>query len=171
MKRSELVVGAELYYARERDWDSPAYSDGRGKKVTVVAIEPWINARQTWDRADRIRQCDKGNGVLVDGLIGWSETVERDVVSLAHLRGPYEATAAMVAEWCKLRDAKERERLDVRDERTQAIRGAADLLADMGVPRVVLGAEDGRKALIPTALLIAMADGLAAAGWKYDGKA
>lgn len=89
MKRSELQVGAHLYLDRSKDWDTArSYGDHvHGSRVEVVAAEGYEVGY-----TGNIRP-GKGSGVLVqhigrDGTVG-----RRDVVQLAHLRGPWEVLA------------------------------------------------------------------------------
>lgn len=55
MKRSELVVGAELFHSTSRNNDF-------GQKVVVVSVEP----HEYSSYSARIRQTTKGGGVLVE---------------------------------------------------------------------------------------------------------
>lgn len=94
MKRSELVVGAELYHAKPRDWANNS-TDHRGARVTVVSIAPYTRESYSWNK---IYETSKGTGVLVTFFKKDGTPDDRqDVVQLAHLRGPYAEVAAQVA--------------------------------------------------------------------------
>jgi hypothetical protein len=81
MKRSDLVVGAELYCVDNTGWKH-GYP---GEKVTVLSVEPYATRKGFgWRPVDRHYKTDKGTGVLIKGEYG------RKVVPLAFLRGPYE---------------------------------------------------------------------------------
>jgi hypothetical protein len=86
MKRSELNVGDELYYADRYTWAH----DHLGARVTVVAIEPYVI--NSWDH-----QIVKGpgSGVLVD-VHHDQRPQTQTVVQLHNLRGPYREIMAEV---------------------------------------------------------------------------
>lgn len=100
MKRSEIHVDDVLYYARPSDWDH-GYTDRRGARVVVVSDRPWTRRGQ-WSYD--LTEVAKGTGVLVDFVRDGAQDgpdfaasrSSRDVVQLAHLRGPYDAVAAEV---------------------------------------------------------------------------
>ncbi len=92
MKRTDLKVGDALYSAKPWQWDHHT-----GDKATVVAVEPYKANKARWGfRADPYKQVEAGNGVLVE-MAGWGGKPEKQVVQLAHLRGPYDEIAAQVA--------------------------------------------------------------------------
>jgi len=168
MKRTELVVGAELYYARERDWATPEYGSGHGEMVKVLAVEPWedrphYGMRDSRPMDERLRACEKGNGVLVERQIGdWRSY--RDIVFLAHLKGPYAATHATVSAWVRKRDeakaTAEDQRLD-RHSRAKVSAASIDV-------RPVDVTYNGRNVTLDLATFEAMAVALAELGWRYE---
>lgn len=109
MKRSELNVGDELYYAQPRDW-----ADMRiGVRVVVVSTKPHKSATG-WSRATPFKETVTGSGVLVD-IFRPGLSPRRSCVQLGHLRGPFAEVEA-----------------DVRRQREErfAADKAADLLRD-----------------------------------------
>lgn len=96
MKRSELKVGDVLYLAKPRDYRE----DYEGTKVTVLATTPHhYRSGYVPTGMSRYQEVNSGGGVLVevekpnfrgDG----STSTQKDVVQLAHLRGPYETELA-----------------------------------------------------------------------------
>lgn len=120
MKRSELKVGDELYYAKPRDWDH----DHAGNKAVVLAVEPHMARDMHIRRGERFVEIDKGNGVLVE-IHESRFSPRRDVVSLAHLRGPYAAVAAEV----KIRAEQRRDRVATIQAQQKAVKAAADAVA------------------------------------------
>lgn len=129
MKRSELTVGAELFYAEPSAWKDNQVPAGDGGyrlgKAKVLAIEPY--AYNAWrPRGQEIEPASKGSGVLVE-IAG-----HRRVVQLGHLRGPWEATLAEVKE----RHARDLERMarhqDEREQRAIQINAVVQRLADAG---------------------------------------
>lgn len=138
MKRSEIRVGDVLYYAKPSDWDH-GYIDPRGARVVVVSDRP--HQRSTL-YPYQLREISAGTGVLVDFVRdgaqdGPSVTASRsprDVVQLAHLRGPYEQVAAEVeARKVKAREHAEADRIQVQAVRAHVegvivkARSAADV--------------------------------------------
>lgn len=117
MKRTELTVGAELYYARPYEWKN----DRTGDRVVVVATEP--HRQRDWI----ITEVPIGNGVLVNNPGKPERTV---VVPLGHLRGPYAEIKAEVearaAERRKLRAEEEERRDRRRDAAISIARRARD---------------------------------------------
>jgi hypothetical protein len=90
MKRSELKVGDELYWAKPHDWQK----DYTGKKVTVLHVEPY--GRDEYGRREiRKEYSGKGNGVHVR-VDHPGFNYGEEVVRLGDLRGPYAATLAEV---------------------------------------------------------------------------
>ena len=89
MKRSELKVGDELYYAAPRNWEA-GYD---GKRVTVLATEPYKQP-DIWSRNGKPFQVSTGAGVYVriHSKYGDNDTV----VQLGHLRGPWGTISAEV---------------------------------------------------------------------------
>lgn len=86
MKRSELKVGDELYWAKPYDWKH----DHTGKKVTVLHVEPYGRA-EYGRREIRPERDGKGSGVHVE-VNGFGVRDWKDVVRLGDLRGPWETT-------------------------------------------------------------------------------
>lgn len=85
MRRSDLVVGAELFYRR-----SPHYSPN---KVKVVAVEPHRRNLHWYNHASTVPQfipTDKGNMVLVEMPSPFDGTPRKILVPLARLLGPWE---------------------------------------------------------------------------------
>jgi hypothetical protein len=168
MHRKDLVVGAELYYARERDWATPKYGSGRGEMVKVLAVEPWedrpyYGMRDSRPMDERLRACEKGNGVLIERRIG-GQPPWRDIVSLAHLKGPYAATHATVSAWVRKRDEAKATAEDQRlDRRSRASVAAASI--DV---RPVDLTYNGRSVTLDLATFEAMAAALAELGWRYE---
>jgi hypothetical protein len=98
MKRKDLTVGAELWHSRHRDWDRSVWA---GDKAVVVDTQPYRRPRQF-----EVRRYDpqwvadpKGTLVLVDIHRGRGDRawVEREIVPLAHLHGPYEENRRQIA--------------------------------------------------------------------------
>jgi hypothetical protein len=118
VKRSDLTVGAEVYYAKPSDWDG-----NRGCKAIVLATEP--HGTRRFERGDaRFYPNGRGAGVLVElHKPGWDP--RRDVVPLGHLRGPYAETAAVVEEQA----ARHRDYLIQQEAKRKAIRASADAVA------------------------------------------
>lgn len=115
MKRSEIEIGAVLYYDRSTNWeDKPGY----GNKAVVVDTrryrrtdfrdgpnrEPWV-------------QDDNGDLVLVNFHHHHSPTPTREAVRPAHLRGPYEPTRARLQEAEARRQANYRRQREARQQR------------------------------------------------------
>lgn len=114
MKRSELKVGDELYHATPSDWKA----DRTGKKVTVLAVEPYV--RSDWGTRGPY-ETSAGTGVLVEQSGGY-----RNVVQLGHLRGPW---LEVLAEVEPRQDANDRRR---KEERTRRVDMAAGRDATIG---------------------------------------
>lgn len=90
MKRSDIHVGDELFYARSNAWQK--YGDGC--KAVVVDTQPYSITRVTYG-SDYYRPDANGKAVLVDLYDSHvSDKPRRTAVPTAHLRGPYEATKA-----------------------------------------------------------------------------
>lgn len=145
MKRSDLKVGDELFYAKPYEWSRHC-----GSKTTVLAVEPY--GTHKFARGDaRFHPSGKGGGVLVEiHQVGFGP--RKDVVPLGHLRGLY---ATVAAEMKVKREALAVKRMAAHDER-EAIRANADAVADRarvaGVE--VFGVQQGGDliALTPAAL-------------------
>lgn len=121
MKRSELNVGDELYYAKPGDW----HRDYDGKKVVVLSVEPYRDRLgQDRGRGDRFLKVDKGTGVLVE-IHSKTTGRYRRVVQLAQLHGPYETVAAEVRARAEQRHARD---VAIMADRV-AFRSAADAVA------------------------------------------
>jgi hypothetical protein len=82
MKRSELVVGAELYHRSGKHRNA--------RKVRVLSTEPHEASQWT----DTIRKTDKGNGVLIEWVRLDGQQGRAGVVQLAHLKGDWETEDA-----------------------------------------------------------------------------
>jgi 16S rRNA A1518/A1519 N6-dimethyltransferase RsmA/KsgA/DIM1 with predicted DNA glycosylase/AP lyase activity len=109
MKRSDIHVGDELYYDRSTAWQ--LYAHG-GQKAIVVNAEPHTITRRTWGK-DTYYPDPKGKAVLVR----IDDYKEPTPVLTAHLRGPYEPTAKLVAET----SAAEAERRNAESKKTQDV--------------------------------------------------
>lgn len=128
MKRSELVVGDELYHARLVDWRDGYTKTQPDSRVRVLSLDPYTVA--SYIRAP-IRS-STGTGVLVEVLdektgapraFPWGTGY---VVRLGHLRGPYAATVTAVA-------ARRAARATIQDEesaRRRALTDAVDATID-----------------------------------------
>lgn len=164
MKRNELRVGEELYYARERDWATPEHGSGYGARVKVLAVVPWKHFPRS-NEEQKFGPCDSGNGVLVERAGGtWNHGKPyRDVVPLAHLKGGYDAINAEVERWCKQRDESkataENARLD-RRSRAVAARNAIGVIAEVTY--------NGVNVTVDLKTFEAMAAALAGHGWRYE---
>lgn len=120
MKRTELHVGDVLYHAAPRTWNSDYF----GEKAVVVDVEPYKVSR--WGRGDdRYVKTDKGPGVLVE-LGPRGGRPYRAVVTLAHLRGPYEAVVAEV----KARAEAQRARVAEQVAKRNAVKTGAGAVAE-----------------------------------------
>lgn len=157
MKRSELTVGAELYYAERYDWGNNHPADGtyagwRLGKATVLAVEPY--AHETYGFGRRIRQTGRGNGVLVE-IAG-----HQRLVQLANLRGPYEQTLAEVKE----RYARDQElaarQQDVREQRTARVNAVVKRLTAAGAPSAHRAGYDSGSIVVLADELVALLDRL-----------
>lgn len=98
MRRVDLVVGAELYYDRSREWETNSWN--RPTRAVVVAVEPYKAIESYSLRSGpRLEPVKSGPGVLVDLYYESSpDTANRRVVNVTHLRGPYAETKARVDE-------------------------------------------------------------------------
>lgn len=90
MRRGELKVGDELYWATPSDW-SHNYT---GRKVTVLHVEAYS---RNYSHKIQATYDGKGGGVHVTVHQPGSSNRE-DVVRLGDLRGPWETTLAAVEE-------------------------------------------------------------------------
>lgn len=131
MKRKDLKVGDELYFANPYEWDHNVVPDDDERfsrhdlgRVTVLAVEPYADRSGAWSRHTDYQPTARGNGVLVE------KKGRRRVVQLAYLRGPWESTLAEVEARAKEdREASrqaEAERDARRDATTAVTRRAAD---------------------------------------------
>lgn len=118
MKRSDIKVGEAYYYSRWRDWAEPRWSGADGKKAVVLSLDAH-SARDV--------------KVEITETFYWTSkpNIYKATVPITHLRGPYERTAAEVAEFVRKRD-----------ERRAAERAAQDAAADEA------GAAYGRAAAL-----------------------
>lgn len=169
MKRTELVVGAELYYSRERDWAEPEYAGKpRGERVRVLAIDPWEDGKSgPFDRRpldDRIRECAKGGGVLVERVSCGLGKPYRDVVPLAHLKGDYDAIHAQVTTWIRARDEANATAEDQRLRR----RSRAEVAAASVNVQLNEITHNGRNVTVDLATFEAMAAALAEQEWRHE---
>lgn len=105
MKRSELKVGDELYYARYRDWETAPHG---GQKVVVLSTEPYRRLSVGYYGPDHKPWRPDPQGALVLVEIHNLTYRHQDVVSLASLKGPYGKVAAEVAARAKTRRDRER---------------------------------------------------------------
>lgn len=125
MKRSELNVGDELYWAKPGDWTH----DYIGKKVTVLHVEPYGRSHYSHRGTLRAEHDGKGNGVHVQ-VHNPGFGSREDVVQLGHLRGPYAATLAEVEAQIDAKDKARREatahRIDLAATRNAMTRRAHD---------------------------------------------
>jgi len=105
MKRSELTVGEAYYHDGSPDWETGTW---RGRRVVVLATEPYERISGPGWRTRQIEPSrdGKGNGVLVETADRSGKTA-REVVQLAHLRGPYEQVKATVDAAAKTRQNRE----------------------------------------------------------------
>lgn len=146
MKRSELVVGAELFYQR-----SANYSPERAR---VLAVEPY---REKYVRGDeRFVATNKGNGVLVELPRTHNGGTYRKLVPLSSLKGPW---AELYAEYERTQEEAARHRETVAKAREVAHDRAAVIVAalsDAGIntdaegwdtPRIVLDLDEAQKLL------------------------
>lgn len=132
MKRSEIEVGGSYYYDRSSNWQLYDY----GRRAVVVAEGAWKVDRMTWQRtAPKPYQVDKGSGVLVDVYThDGDEHPTREVVPTAHLRGPYEETAAQVDEWITQRRIRENAEAAARSTAHMDARRAMERAEALGFP-------------------------------------
>lgn len=112
MKRAELVVGHAYYYSSRNDWEAPRYGVGDGRKAVVLDVT---------GRDGKVY-------VEVHHTPHWKPEgyTTRESVPPAQLRGPYEETAARVAEHIRNRDEKRRDENAVRDAAENAAGEARD---------------------------------------------
>lgn len=92
MKRHEIAVGAELFWAECRGWQSrPSF----GRRVVVADNScyrwPWYEGQATPPEIVK-----KSVGVLVDYYAPGMDEPTRRVVTLGRLRGPYQRVLAEV---------------------------------------------------------------------------
>ncbi len=123
MKRAELHVGDELFYATPYNW-----RQFRGTKAVVVAVEPY--KANTFAR-NPFLDTTSGPGVLVD--LDYHAGPRRDVVSLAHLRGPYATVEAQMEAARERRVAEYRDAADQRAARQDAADAVVERAAAAGV--------------------------------------
>lgn len=153
MKRSDLKVGDELYYARPGEWTDLRLGD----KVTVVAVEPYQEIRSTWGmrRSEPYKQVPSGNGVLVEGP-SWGGDLAKIVVQLGHLRGPYAETAAKVEALRAEADAATKAAREARAAHSRAL-GALERRAE-AAGYLVSADRDGNYMLVKPDVLAALLD-------------
>lgn len=151
MKRTDLKTGDELYYAMPRTWDN----DYSGEKAVVLAVEPHEASR--WGHGEsRFHTVAKGTGVLVELHKGAGVTI-RSVVSLAHLRGPYDTIAAEVKDRAKQRRAHAAEQMAARKAVKANAESVAKRARDAGFgPYGVMG--DGALISLAPDVLAALLD-------------
>jgi len=158
MKRADLKVDEAYYYNPHQDWHSSTYGAYR---AVVVAEGAWKVDRMTWQRtAPKPYQVDKGSGVLVDVYThDGDEHPTRKVVPTAHMRGPYEETAAQVAEGIRLRREREQAERDARDDVRRNAKATIQRAQSMGIVAVMNGTNIEVTAAVLERLLDAMEAG------------
>lgn len=115
MKRSEIHVGDVLYYAKPGDWDRNVAAPYKGNRVVVVSDKPHqLGSFHPY----RPYEVASGSGVLVDFVRETGAAARRDIVQLAHLRGPHDLIVAEV----EVRRAAARERADADRTKVNAVR-------------------------------------------------
>jgi hypothetical protein len=95
MKRAELTVGQEYWYSNSLSWEENTFL---GCKIIVVDLGFWQKP-DVWSRDNNPRKTTKGSSILVDMVTKYESRIVRKVVSLAHIRGPYEETYKKIKEW------------------------------------------------------------------------
>lgn len=129
MKRSEIRVGGAYYYNRHTNWQSDNYG---GKRIVVVADGLW---KMSKFRPFTPKQVDKNGGLLVDMYPhDGDEHPTREVVPAAHLRGPYEETAAQVAGWIAANRNRDQVEADKRSTAHTAARRVVERAEALGFP-------------------------------------
>jgi hypothetical protein len=134
VKRSELNVGDELYYARSTNWeDRSAY----GQRAVVVDAGCWERPIRHWGFDNNPRPASKGNGVLVDLYSDGRAKPWREVVTLGQLKGPWLEVKTRVDKAEAQR--REREAADRAEQDTEwtAARSAADRARRLGFAQIV----------------------------------
>lgn len=113
MKKSEVNVGAVLYWARGTEWENPKYADRPAEPVTVIGVP------------------ESGSKVLVK-----HPDQSARLVPVAQLRGPYEETAALVAAAIKARD-------EAKDTKRAAEKVEAERYQNLNTRAAALGYQVG----------------------------
>lgn len=132
MKRGEIKAGESYYYDRSNDWRTPKY--GYGIRAVVVDDKRYRINQSTWGfRQTRYSEDPKGTAVLVDLYREGRDKPDRDVVPVAHLRGPWEATNAEVTAWCEERDAAAQAASDRADDLRERAKVAVERAEAFGV--------------------------------------
>jgi len=142
MKRADLEIGGEDYYDRSSNWaDASGY--GTACKAVVVDLGFWGHSSDPWRRGEPIESTTAKVGytcVLVDlhetrpdGTV----RVTRLPVLPAHLRGPFESTAAQVAAAVQKRREAEQARADETGRARVEADAAVAWLARIGVEATV----------------------------------
>lgn len=124
MKRSELNVGDELFYARKWEW-----GQHEGTKVRVLSTEPY---GRDYDHRKVPRK--SGTGVLVspvdvNGKKQWDE-----IVQLSQLRGQWADVEPVQAKLRAERQAALAKQREAREAREERLRGLQVRLAGAGYP-------------------------------------
>lgn len=172
MKFSEIKTGDVLYLDGRQDWANC----NSGKKATVVDGDRLYKADRWWRASIQNRSQfipvaagERGGGVLVERPVYMfnEDRVERTVVPMSHLRGPYKETAAAV----KARSARRQEqRLATQEKdrlRRQAEGRAVESLEGLGLQASVAWEHHGNGAVkIGVDDVELMVSALESYGWK-----
>jgi hypothetical protein len=142
VKRSEIKVGEAYYYDRSNDWATPRF--GAGTRVVVVDDKRYRANDPLWGRRSQpYSQDPRGTLVLVDIYRDGNDGPSRDVVPLAHLRGPWESTSASVNAWKEQRNAEREAATERADDLRDRARAAVERAGMAGFKARVHGAYGG----------------------------
>lgn len=146
MKRADLKVGAELFYARRWEWQA-----NQGYRATVLAVEPYERNRSVRRSEKLFRPATKGQGVHVRIHTDDPYNPDRDdVVPLSTLRGPWAEVSAEITERRKTADEDLQKH---RAERESKVARRNEMIRELAV----LGVE-ARKPYLPYEDLILTID-------------
>lgn len=178
MKRSEIKVGAVLYWTATPDWERARWGSKRVKVLDTESMWKNRQARFGFD-SEHCFATNTGTGVkVIEVKDDGREKGRAFAAQPGHLKGKYDTIARQVETNLKAQEERRSERDLKKKAKTEATRNVSRLVNELvghteesaAMRPVKTQSYHGvaPKVEVPPEMMLAMAQALQAQGWTYD---